>query len=224
MKSLAPLAVVFVLACSPGADQSAHPQPPQSPPAPVLEPQDRDFLERAAKGSNAEIAIGSLVDARATRPDVVAFGHTMVRDHTEINRRLGAIATRYRIALPTDLGDHQASYDRVVDLHRDEFDREFSQVMIEDHDAAVLLFREEASGGADPALRAFAAQTLPLIQAHLQHAKGLNPPPDTPPPLAAPTRPPDSAPIASPDTAKRPPSPPAEPASPSPEPPTPRPR
>ncbi len=224
MKPLVLLAVALVVACTPDTNQRAHPRPKQSLPMPVLAPQDRDFIERAAKGSNAEIVMGTLVDARATRPDVIAFGHAMVKDHTEINRRLGAIVTRYRIVLPTDLGDHQASYDRVVDLRRDEFDREFSQVMIEDHDMAVQLFREAAAGAADPALRAFAAQTLPLIQAHLRHAKALEPPPDTPPELAAPTPPPGSGQLASPDTAARPPSPPAARPSPSPEPPTPRPR
>jgi putative membrane protein len=173
MRPLVLLAVLLLAACTAETDQRAHPQPPQEPPSPVLAPQDRDFLERAAKGSNAEVAMGLLVDSRSIRPDVIAFGHQMVGDHTAINRNLAAIATRYRIILPTSLGDHQASYDRVVDLYRDEFDREYVRVMIDDHDAAVQLFREEASGGADPALRAFAAQTLPLIQSHLQHAKGL---------------------------------------------------
>jgi putative membrane protein len=181
MRPLAAAAMLLLAACTADTSQHAHPRPPQKPPSPVLAPQDRDFLEHAAQGSNAEVAMGRLVDSRATRPDVIAFGRAMVTDHTAINRRLAAIAARYPIILPTSLGDHQASYDRVVDLRRDEFDREFSQAMIEDHDMAVQLFREEASGGHDPALRAFAAQTLPLIQAHLQHAKALRPPPDSDP-------------------------------------------
>lgn len=174
MRPLALFAVLFLAACTAETDQRAHPQPPQEPPAPVLAPQDRDFLERAAKGSNAEVAMGRLVESRSTRADVIAFGHRMVADHSAINRDLAAIAARHQIVLPTSLGDQQASYDRVVDLYRDELDREYIRVMIDDHDTAVQLFREEASGGADPALRAFAAQTLPLIQSHLQHARALH--------------------------------------------------
>lgn len=41
---------------------------------------------------------------------------------------------------------------------------------------AVELFREEASGGADPAIRAFASQTLPMLREHPRHAKALRPP------------------------------------------------
>ncbi len=175
MKTLAFVAVLSLVACTPEVEQHAHPRPPQRPAVPILHPQDRDFLERAAQGSNAEVAIGGLGVNRAVRAEVGAFGQRMVTDHGTINRELAAIAGKHRIILPTDLGDAQASYDRVADLNRDEFEREFIKVMIEDHDSAVLLFSAEASGGVDPEIRAFAARTLPLIQAHLEHAKSLAP-------------------------------------------------
>jgi putative membrane protein len=176
MKTIAVLAALLLAACTPEARQHAHPRPVQRPPKPVLHPQDRDFLERASQGSNAEVAMGGLAANRALRPEVRALGGRMLNDHGAINRGLAAIAGKHRIILPTDLGDHQASYDRLVDLHRDHFDREFVQVMVEDHDMAVLLFQGEASGGVDPEIRAFAARTLPLIRAHLQHAKTLKAP------------------------------------------------
>jgi putative membrane protein len=174
MKTVALLAVLLVAACTPDAEQHAHPRRSSgNAPSPILPSQDRDFLEHAAEGSNAEIAIGKLVRSRALRAEVKAYGERMVADHTAINARLAAIAAKHRIALPTSLGDHQASYDRVVDLRWDRFDEEFMQVMVEDHDMAAELFRSEASGGADPELKSFAAQTLPLIVAHLDHAKAL---------------------------------------------------
>jgi putative membrane protein len=181
MKTLALAAALLFAACTPDAEQHAHARPQQRPAAPVLHSQDRDFLEHAAQGSNAEVAIGGLGAARGLSGDVRAFGQRMVTDHGAIRRELATIAGRHRIILPTDLGDHQASYDRVVDLHRDEFEREFTKVMVEDHDMAVMLFQGEASGGVDPEIRAFATRTLPLIQAHLQHAKSLTPPAPLPP-------------------------------------------
>lgn len=165
--------VLLLAACSPDIEQHAHPRRAGVPPAPVLAPQDRDFLERAAEGSNAEIAMGRLVETHASSPAVKAFGRMMVADHTAINARLAVIARQHRIALPTSLGEHQSGYDRVVDLRRESFDQEFMQVMNEDHDMARELFRSEASGGHDPALKAFAAETLPTIEAHLTHAKAM---------------------------------------------------
>jgi putative membrane protein len=177
------IAVVAGLAaaCSPDVAQDAHPRRDATSTAPVLAPQDRDFLERAAEGSNGEIAMGRLATSRALRPDVRAFGQTLVADHTTMNARLAAIAARRRIVLPSSLGEHQAGYDRLVDLRREAFDQEFLQVMNEDHDSAYQLFRSEADGGADPELKAFAAWALPLIETHLTHAKsaarGISPTP-----------------------------------------------
>ncbi|HEX6086318.1 MAG TPA: DUF4142 domain-containing protein [Thermoanaerobaculia bacterium] len=168
------LIAVFVIGCTPDAEQHAHARRSTgNPPSPILPSQDRDFLERAAEGSNAEIEIGKLVRSRAFRAEVRAYGERMVADHTAIKQRLAAIAKQHRIVLPTSLGDHQLSYDRLVDLRYDRFDEEFIQVMVEDHDLAAEIFRMEASGGADPELKAFAAQTLPLIVAHLDHAKSI---------------------------------------------------
>ena len=168
------LFALLVVACTPGAEQHAHPRrSPGAPPSPILPSQDRDFLEHAAEGSNAEIEIGKLVRSRAQRAEVKAYGERMIADHTAIRERLEAIAAQHRIVLPTSLGDHQLSYDRLVDLRFDRFDKEFLQVMVEDHDLAAELFRLEASGGADLEIRTFAAETLPLIVAHLDHAKSL---------------------------------------------------
>ncbi|HEX2060331.1 MAG TPA: DUF4142 domain-containing protein, partial [Thermoanaerobaculia bacterium] len=133
-------ALLFLLlfaACTPDTDQHAHPRRASAPPAPVLAPQDRDFLERAAQGSNAEMIMGALAPSRAARAEVKAYGQMMMRDHGAMNRQLGRIAAHYRIALPTSLGEHQASYDRIVDLRLEPFDEQFMQVMIEDHDLAL---------------------------------------------------------------------------------------
>ena len=154
--------------------QHAHPQPPRSPsPSASLEPQDRDFLERATQGSTAEIALGTLTANHALRPEVIAFGQMMIRDHTAANARLKAIADAKHIALPTSLGDHQQGFDRLADETRDPFDHAFVTLMVDDHNQSVDLFRAEATNGSDPALRAYAAATLPTIEAHLAQAKAL---------------------------------------------------
>jgi putative membrane protein len=165
------VANVLAVACSPDIAQDAHPRPAQPSNGVVLAPQDREFLERAAEGNNGEIAMGRLAASRGLRPDVRAFGQRMVVDHTTMNARLAAIAAKRRIALPTALGEHQAGYDRLVDLQRETFDQEFLQVMNEDHDMAYQLFRSEAAGGVDPALKAYAEWALAAIESHLAHAK-----------------------------------------------------
>ena len=173
MRVLLAVLVLFATACSPDVEQRVHAAPGEPRHATFLPSQDRDFLERAAQGSNAEVAMGTLATHRGVSADVRVFGQRMITDHTAINARLAAIALRRHMTIPKSLGDHQASFDRLVDLQREPFDDEFMQVMIEDHDAAFELFRAQASGGIDPELKSFAASTLPLIEAHLAHAKAM---------------------------------------------------
>jgi putative membrane protein len=162
----------FVAGCSPDIAQHAHPKAADTAMTPfaTLSSQDRDFIEEAARGNLAEISIGALVDGRALRPEVAAFGHTMVSDHGAAGRQLAAIALDRHIALPTTLGEHQAGFDRVVDRRLDPFDREFMKVMLGEHQEAVELFRSEASSGKDPQLRAFAEAGLPMIESHTREA------------------------------------------------------
>ena len=173
MRRLAlPLLLSFALHCSP--DQHAHPIPRStSPKGPVLTAQDRDFLERAAEGNKAEVAIGTLVHGRALRPEVLQLGEMVVADHKAANAQLAMLAARHAIVLPTSLGDHQAGFDRVVDRKGDPFDSEFVKVMIEDHQQAVRLYRGALTSVVDAGLRGYAAATLPKIEAHLAHARTL---------------------------------------------------
>jgi putative membrane protein len=173
MRTLLSIAIVLSFAaCTADVEQVAHPSPRDARPATSagLASQDRDFVERAAQGSNAEISMGKIVDEHSLRPEVLAFGRLMVTDHYAINEQLRAIAAKKHIELAKSLGDQQQNFDRVVDLEREHFDREYMRVMIESHQQAVELFRNEAKNGIDPELKAFAASTLPRIEAHFDHA------------------------------------------------------
>jgi len=175
MRALAcALLVLAAMSCSP--DQHAHPLPRSAAPkGPVLAGQDRDFLERAAEGNNAEIAIGRCARGRALRAEVARLGEMVATDHQAANARLAAIAARHRISLPTALGDQQAGFDRVVDRKGEPFDTEFVQVMIGDHQQAVRLYRAAATSAVDPDLRRYAAATLPTIERHLAESTALAP-------------------------------------------------
>jgi putative membrane protein len=173
MRTLA-LFLLMIIGCSPDTSQRAHGRPQEQPsPSASLASQDRDFLERAAEGNNAEVAIGNLVRGNALRAEVVTLGRMIAADHTAARNQLAEIAAAKKISLPTSLGEHQANYDRLVDLKGDQFDPEFVKVMIEEHDQALELFRGEASNGVDPDLKAYAAAMIPKLESHLAHAYGV---------------------------------------------------
>lgn len=168
------IALGLLLGCNP--EQSLHrADRDQTPDAANLTSQDRDFIEKAAQGNNAEVYGGMLAKGRTTTASVIAFGEMMVTDHSAANVRLIEIGRQLKIALPTSLGDHQAGYDRLVDNKHASFDAEFARVMVEDHQTAVRLYHSEIASGTDPRLREYAASMLPRIEAHLEQAKTLLP-------------------------------------------------
>jgi len=53
------------------------------------------------------------------------------------------------------------------------FEREYIRHMVTDYEKAVQLFSTAAKEGHDAAIKAFASQTLPTLQKHLQMARQL---------------------------------------------------
>lgn len=68
-------------------------------------------------------------------------------------------------------GDHQ--YKRLAKQNGQNFDREFLDMMVDDHESTIKTFEKKASDADDPDVRAFATQHLPTLREHLQQAQNL---------------------------------------------------
>jgi len=100
------------------------------------------------------------------------FGMQMVEDHTRANTELKAVAARKNIEVPSDVSSSQKStIDKLSKLSGADFDKEYMSNMVKDHEADVKEFETQANKGNDPAVKAFAAKTLPTLQKHLQMAR-----------------------------------------------------
>ena len=58
-------------------------------------------------------------------------------------------------------------------LHGAAFDRRYIREMIAGHSKAIAIYKQEAADASDAGLRAYAEQTLPTLQKHLDGAKAL---------------------------------------------------
>jgi putative membrane protein len=136
---------------------------------------DRDFLLKAASGGMAEIQVAQLAQQRASSQQVRQFATRMITDHTQINAALQQIAEEANIELPTQpTGKDAMAGRRLSGLNGTAFDQAYSQAELLDHQQDVALFRKEANSGQDPALKAFAQDTLPTMLQHLQLAQALS--------------------------------------------------
>ncbi len=135
---------------------------------------DKRFIEEAARGGMAEVALGQLAAQKATSPDVKSFAQMMVDDHSKANDELKSIAAQKGVTLPSDLGaKEKAEQSRLEKLSGAEFDRAYVRAMVRDHKKDVAQFERESKSGRDPAVKDFASKTLSKLQTHLQHAESL---------------------------------------------------
>jgi putative membrane protein len=161
------------------AQDAANPPNPSQDSVPakpaVKTMSDRQFAREAAAGGLAEVKLGQLAVDKGTSDVVKSFGQKMVDDHTKANSELQNAASKSNITLPTVevKPADQTTYDRLSKLSGVAFDRAYARDMVQDHIHDVGAFKQEANYGKDPAIKAFAAATLPTLVDHLKMARDM---------------------------------------------------
>lgn len=115
----------------------------------------------------------------------------MVNDHTPVNNQLKQLAAQKGVTLPTKLNStNKQVQQRLSKLYGANFDRQYLNQMLQDHEKDVSAFQTEAQQGQDVDVKAFAAEKLPTLQSHLQQVRSLVNPGNstsTPTPSSTPT-------------------------------------
>jgi putative membrane protein len=105
---------------------------------------DREFLAKAAQSDFNEIALSKLAEQKAASPDVKAFAHTMVKEHTMLTDNMKPFAQQFGLNPPVALdSDHQKVFDKLKGLSGKAFDKEYITAMDKDHHEAFDLFTKE---------------------------------------------------------------------------------
>jgi putative membrane protein len=144
----------------------------QDAPARKADIADAHFAKAAAQGGMAEIQLGKLAADRGSNAMVKAFGERMVTQHGAAGDQLKAAAQQANIALPTTVSSKdQQTYDRLARLNGSNFNRAYADDMVRDHEKDLNDFQNEANNGKNSSIRAFASQTTPMIQQHLNQAR-----------------------------------------------------
>ncbi len=128
----------------------------------------QDFATKAAVANMFEIETSKLAIKTSKNADVLAFAKKMVADHTKAGAAFKtAVAKVDGVKAPTALDDdHQKKLDDLKTKTGDDFDKAYIGLQKDAHSDAVSLFDNYSKNGTDPTLKAFAADTLPTLQAH----------------------------------------------------------
>jgi putative membrane protein len=135
---------------------------------------DQQFVNFAAQTDMMEANLGQLAAAQASAEGVKDYAQMLVADHTNDYTQLSMVASKANVDIPKGL---DAAHDKMIapfkKLKGVAFDRRYIQDMIAGHTKATQLYTKEASDAQSADLKAYASQTLPTLQKHLEAAKSL---------------------------------------------------
>ena len=137
---------------------------------------DEDFIKDVAQASQIEVESSKLAITKASNPEVKAFAEKLVKEHTEASAELMALVHSKNAMWPADdpgMKAKKQKHESLQKLTGAEFDKEYLEDMINDHEAAMVLFGKQSQMGKDAAIKAFADKTLPALRDHLKMARDL---------------------------------------------------
>ncbi len=109
--------------------------------------QDRlqKFVDQAAIDNMAEIQLGQLAQQKAQDPQVKQFAQTMVDEHTKALDQLKQAASSSGLSVPSSLDKkHQKIQDKLSNANGSDFDRQYMNVMVKDHNSDKKLLEKRA--------------------------------------------------------------------------------
>ena len=138
---------------------------------------DRDFAMNAALSNMMEIGASQMAPRHTSSPDVLDLAARINRDHTMAMNDLMALMRSRGMAVPGDIAPHQRNLmDKLGTDWGYEYDRDFvTRVGIQAHENDIAAFQQTMPRLSDPALRDWAARTLPHIDHEILHWSGDKP-------------------------------------------------
>jgi putative membrane protein len=140
----------------------------------AVQPDASNFAIAAADGGMMEVELGKIAQENASSPRVKAFGEMMVKDHTEANNNLKGIATSLNIAIPDSVSnDTKKEIEHMKMKKGKDFDKAYVSMMVDDHKKDIAEFRKCADNCSDSTIKAFAGNTLPVLEKHLDSIQAI---------------------------------------------------
>lgn len=132
------------------------------------------FLVKAANGGMAEVKLAELAKQQSKDTAIQHFADMMITDHGGANEKVKALAAERNVTLPAEPGEDEQK--KAADLGKKagkDFDKDYVSTMIKGHEETLDLFKKVSGKTSDGAVKAFADNTIPVIEHHLMRIKDI---------------------------------------------------
>lgn len=141
---------------------------------PAADARADDFVKTASIANLYEIEAGRIAAQRAQSAEVKALAQMFVEDHTQIGRNMASTLKTSGLGIvpPDHLDAHyEALIQQLEAASAGDFDRIYLHQQLTAHAQALRLMDGYAAHGDQPALRALASKTAPIIRRHLNEVR-----------------------------------------------------
>jgi putative membrane protein len=133
---------------------------------------DAPFAKKAELVELQTLKLAQLAQDKAKSELVRNFASQLLADRPEEADQLSKAAWKENISLPNSLATRdEAAYERIYMLNGPEFDKAYMQQTVRTLTDTLQTFRREAATGNDEVVRRFAAETIPVLENHLNEAR-----------------------------------------------------
>lgn len=171
--------LVALAACSPKTttttEAAATPTAAATPAEVAVDTKTTEFVADAAATDMYEIESAKLALTMSKSQPVKDFAQKMIDAHTATTAALAPLATAAQITPPTAIpAKFTSKLDDLRNAKPSEFDAKYLDQASSVHSDALNLMNDYAANGQNASIKAFAAETAPKVQEHLDMAKGLD--------------------------------------------------
>lgn len=138
---------------------------------------DRNFVRDRISAGRTEMELAKLAQEKTRNNRVKEFAAMMVRDHQKADAELKTVARDANIDLSDmdrEADDAKDAREKFAKLSGAEFDREFMDRMVNDHEKAVNDVEDKAEGSDNQHIKQWASKTLPTLRKHLEQARQIH--------------------------------------------------
>ena len=133
---------------------------------------DTAFIMKAAEINMEEIKLGKLAQQKGTTSHVKELGKMMATEHEQAMAGLTALAKKKMVSLPAaETEKITTAYKMLSAKTGKNFDKAYSDMMVNGHKEAIALFEKTAAETKDSEVKQMTTTMIPKLKTHLEHSE-----------------------------------------------------
>jgi putative membrane protein len=143
---------------------------------------DAQIAAIAVAANQVDIEAGKTAELKSSNPEVKAFAHRMITDHSDVIKQATALVTKLKVTPEENLvskslkSDGQKNLDRLKKLDGKDFDKTYIYQEIVFHKQVLDLIDNKLLPGAkNEELKALLVKVRAAVASHLEHAEKIQP-------------------------------------------------